>query len=67
MQQVSMGLEMLDLQISQFEGRFRPEPPPRPKAPEPPPEEPDAAPQQDELGSLRERLAQLEKKLGGKS
>ena len=74
MQQVSMGLEMLDIQISQFEGKFRPTPapPPHPQATTPEPEPPDdeeGAPRpqpSSELTALRDRLAALEKRLGGK-
>lgn len=75
MQQLSLGLEMLDAQISQVESRFSPMRPPtsredRPtresRPPEPEPEEAPprpAATQQDEMSALRERLAALEKKL----
>lgn len=65
-QQLSLGMEMLDTQISQFESRF-PRPPPRAETrsaqrdPEPPEESTPKA--EDELSSLRERLAALEKKL----
>ncbi len=70
-QQLSLGMEMLDTQIAQFESRF-PRPTPRaeprsaPRDPEPPPDEPAPRPEHaagEELSSLRERLAALEKKL----
>jgi hypothetical protein len=81
LKQVSLGLELLDVQVTRFERQFgwmRPDvAPPDVGSPSPPPEpEPEpgprgrakagAAPETDELDALRDRLASLEGRLRGK-
>jgi polyhydroxyalkanoate synthesis repressor PhaR len=82
LKQVSLGLELLDVQVTRFERQFgwlRPDvAPPDVGSPSPPPEpEPEpgprgrakagAAPETDELDALRDRLASLKGRLRGKN
>ena len=68
LQQLSAGLEMLDVQVTRMERQFgwwRPDvPPPAGKAPEPEPAPTAEAPATDEeVDALRQRLADLEARL----
>jgi polyhydroxyalkanoate synthesis repressor PhaR len=76
-QQIAVGLDLLETQLSAFEQQFgwRPAAPPPPPPPPVPPDAPEpsctARPNEPghgvdaELDALRERLADLERRLGG--